>query len=561
MLYGITSPQRSWPCPLTTLKAVVIRLLKHRSLPSAASFWERVTFWLLIVLHLLPVWRYRYFLTADGPTHLYNAWLWKTMLLEPAHPAHQFLTFNSGPEPNYLSHVLLAGLLSIAAPWLAEKLLLTLYVLGLPLALRYALRASPTGADWLALLGFPFIYSVVLLWGFYNFCLSLVLLLLALGYWQRHAGRWQPTTILGLTAVLTLLYFAHPMSYLVSGLLLGLLVVAGSRQRWPARLRELGFLLLAYLPSLPLMGWYIWQQGATTRNPAEHYGENLWNWLRLEPIHYAGSAEGTYRWLVAGLLAGATGLVLRQIPRGRASRQVGPWALGTLLLLTAYVIMPDEVAGGSITRPRWGLLSYLALLGGLAAVPWSPRVRLLGLGLSTIVAAALLSFRVQKLRDFQPGLAEYQSLLPYLRPGSTLLPISYGAANHLPSSLEPGTYISVLSEAVNYLAVERQLLCYGNYEATTGYFPLVWRPGSNPILASAQLPPRLAPITYTTAHLPTYVLLVERTSAPAGSVANAVAVTHYLQHFHFALRYRSPAGLLELYERAGSTAKRETNSR
>lgn len=529
-------------------------LSTHRGL-AAAGFWERVAFWVLLGLHLLPIWRYRYFLTADGPTHLYNAWLWKTMLLEPAHPAHQLLAFNSGLEPNYLSHVLLAGLLSMAAPWLAEKLLLTLFVLGLPLALRYALRALPTGADWLAILGFPFIYSVVLLWGFYNFCLSLVLLLVALGYWQRHAGRWRPTTILGLAAVLTLLYFAHPMSYLVSGLLLGLLAVAGSGQRWPARLRELGVLLLAYLPTLPLLGWYFGQQGAAMRHPAEAYGENLWNWLRLEPIHYVGSAEGTYRWLVAGLLAAATGLAIRQVLRGKADPRISPWAVGALLLLAAYVALPDEVAGGSITRPRWGLLSYLALLGGLAAVPWSPRVRVVGLTLGTIVAAALLSFRLQKLRDFQPGLVEYQSVLPYLRPGSTLLPIAYGDANHLPGSLNPGTYISVLSEVVNYLAVERQLLCYGNYEATTGYFPLVWRPGSNPILASARLPPRLASVTYTAAHLPTYVLLLERTSAPTGSAANAAAITQYLQYFHFALRYRSPAGLLELYERTDSAVK------
>ncbi|MGI4875006.1 MAG: hypothetical protein ACRYFX_27945 [Janthinobacterium lividum] len=54
----------------------------------SAHFWEKTAFWLLLGLHLLPIWSYRYFPTSDGPTHLYNAWLWKTMLLHPGHAAH-----------------------------------------------------------------------------------------------------------------------------------------------------------------------------------------------------------------------------------------------------------------------------------------------------------------------------------------------------------------------------------------------------------------------------------------------------------------------------------------
>lgn len=430
-------------------------------------------------------------------------------------------------------------------------MLLTLYVVGLPLALRYALRANHASAGWVVALGFPFIYSVVLIWGFYNFCLSIVVLLVALGYWQRHTGKWQLKNGLSLAGILTLLYAAHPMSYLVSGLLLGLLLLSTYYDQGAALLREFGLLALAYLPTLPLLGWYFWHQGTTTSHTSEQYGVNLWNWLRLEPIHWVGSAEGTYRWLVAGLLAGALGLALWPMLRRRASyRPMLPWAIGTLLLLGAYVALPDAVAGGSVTRPRWGLLSFFTLLSGVAAVPWSPRLRLVGLATSTVVAGILLGFRVQKFQRFRAGLAEYRLCLPYLRPGTTLLPISYGDATHLPSQVETGTYIPVLSEAVAYLAVERRLVSYGNYEASTGYFPLVWQPGRNPIIGSAQLPAQLAPIVYEPAHVPTYVLLLERQSAPAGSARQAAAIASYLNRFSFKLRFRSPSGLLELYERS-----------
>lgn len=525
----------------------------HPALPfyRTIGFWEKTAFWLLLALHVLPLCGGYYFPTADGPTHLYNAWLWKAMLLQPGHPAHQVVAFNPNPEPNYLSHLLLAGLLTFVPPWLAEKLLLLLYVAGLPLAVRYALRsAGQAGAGWLAGLAFPLVYSVVLVWGFYNFCLSLILLLLASGYWQRHTGRWRPATIAGLAGLLTLLYAAHPMTYLVSGLLLGLLAVVAYRAQSARLFTELGILLLTHFPTLLLLAWYAAHKGTATGQPALDYGTNLWEWFRLEPIHYFGSAEGTYRWLLAALLTGCVVATCGRVVRRQVTGwPLLPWALGAALLLGAYLAMPDAIAGGSITRPRWGLLSYLALLAGLATVPWSPRWRLTGLSVGTLVAALLLGFRLPKFKAFQAGVQEYQSLAPYLRRNATILPIAYDAENRLPDVLATNTYIPVLAEAINYLAVERQLVSYENYEAYAGYFPLVWRPGKVPLLSAAHRPARLAPFLYEPAQLPTYVLLQGRLMATAPDAGNSQLIASYLTRFKYKLRYRSPNSLLELYER------------
>jgi hypothetical protein len=515
------------------------------------SFWENTAFWLLLILHILPLCSGRYFPTTDGPTHLYNAWLWKAMLLQPEHFAHHVLAFNPNPEPNYLSHLLLAGLLTIGPPWVAEKLLLLLYIAGLPLSLRYALRSSKqVGVGWVAILGYPFVYSVVLVWGFYNFCLSLALFLVALGYWQRHTGRWRPASLAGFTGLVTLIYAAHPVTYLVAGLLLGLLALVANWPQPTRLLTELSFILLAHLPTLLLLAWYAAHKGTATGQPVLDYGTNLWEWFRLDPIHFFGSAEGTYRWLVAGLLLVPSLVAGGQIMRQRVTGwPTLPWVIGLFLLVGAYVAMPDAIAGGSIIRPRWGLLSYLVLLLGLAAVPWPPSARLTSLVTGTVVSALLLSFRLPKFRTFQTGVAEYQSLAPLLRPHSTILPILYDTANRLPESLSVDTYIPVLSEAVNYVAVERQLLSYANYEASTGYFPLRWRPERNPLLDEAQRPAPLAPFLSEPAYLPTYVLLQGRLAATTSDAHNATLITSYLARFKYHLQYRSPSGLLELYAR------------
>ena len=513
--------------------------------------WENVAFWFLLGLHLLPLWSHRYFLTADGPAHLYNAWLLKHLALHSGGLAHQLLAFNFNPEPNYLSHLLLGGLLFITPPWLADKLVLTLYMAGLPLALRYLLRAIEPGSGWLVVLGFPFVYSVVLVWGFYNFCLSLVVLLWVVGYWLRHASQLgRPGRLGTLMGLLALLFAAHPLSYLVSGLLLGLLTLAalGPQRQWWAAPRQLVRLLLAYLPTLPLLGWYFWQKGTATSQPVQDYATNLWSWVRLEPIHYFSSAEGSYRWLVAALLGAALGAAGVRLWRGAAGWPVLPWVVATLLLLSAYVALPDTISGGSIIRPRWWLFSYLALLSGLAAVPWPRTWRLAGLAAGTLVAGLLLGFRWQKFQVFQVGLAEYRSVLPYLRPGTTLLPLSYADVTQLPDGNDLGTYIPLFAHAANNLAVEAHLLCYENYEADAGYFPLVWQPGKAPLTDFTQRPAQMTPVLSSPAYVPTYVLLWGRSAAAPTSPANAARAARYLTLHAYLLRYRSPGGLLELYE-------------
>lgn len=517
--------------------------------------WERVVFGLLLGLHLLPLWCHRYFLTSDGPAHLYNAALLKSMLLHPDHWAHQLLTINFNPEPNYFSHLLLVGLLTVLPPWLADKLVLTLYVVGLPLALRYLLRAVRPDAGWLAVLGFPLVYSVVLVWGFYNFCLSLAVFLWAVGYWVRRAdaSAWSLRSITTLAALLGLLFAAHPLPYLVSGLLLGLLALsAAARQRsWVAAGRELGVLLLAYLPTLPLLWWYFRVKGTAASAPPSNYAESFWSWLRLAPLHYFGSAEGSYRWMIAALF-GLLGLAAGwQVRRGAASRLALPWLLAGLLLLGAYVALPDAIAGGSIIKPRWALLSYFMLLGALATVPYPSWVQQAALGLGALVAGLLLVFRWQKFEAFQAGLAEYRSALPYLRPNTKLLALNYADVGQVPGGPDFGTYLPLFAHVSGQLGAEVPVFCYENYEATTGYFPLTWRHGKMPLEEFNHFPPYLQPVLYEPAFVPDYLLLWGRAVATPGemqSPANAARVADYLRQYHYRLRFRSPAGLLELYE-------------
>ncbi|HEX4589834.1 MAG TPA: hypothetical protein VH120_07890 [Gemmataceae bacterium] len=101
---------------------------------------EPIAFWLIAVLHLVPVWAFRYLPTQDGPSHLNNAQILKDYG-NPATGYQQIFELRNEPLPNLTSHVLLAGFMFVVPPLAAEKLLVSLYVLGFAGSFRYFLGA------------------------------------------------------------------------------------------------------------------------------------------------------------------------------------------------------------------------------------------------------------------------------------------------------------------------------------------------------------------------------------------------------------------------------------
>src|SRR5215831_15066252 len=96
----------------------------------------------LLLLSLLPLWSACYFPSQDGPAHLENAVILREYNWPDRELFRTFYLINPNPEPNWVGHLALAGLMALGLPpLLAEKVLLTGYLLLLPLAVRYAMTA------------------------------------------------------------------------------------------------------------------------------------------------------------------------------------------------------------------------------------------------------------------------------------------------------------------------------------------------------------------------------------------------------------------------------------
>src|SRR3954451_4735207 len=156
----------------------------------ASLAWARqpgnALFLALLLWHLVPVWAFRYFPSQDGGEHVNNANILLRYFTSDGALFREYFIFNRNLDPNWLGHVILASVMSVAPGNVAEKILLTIYVLAFPLSVRYALRAIEPDAGWLAIFSFPFIFNFAVHMGFWNFALSLPLFFLVVGYWMHH---------------------------------------------------------------------------------------------------------------------------------------------------------------------------------------------------------------------------------------------------------------------------------------------------------------------------------------------------------------------------------------
>ena len=172
-----------------------------------------VTVIVMLVLHLLPVWGFKYFPTQDGASHIYNAYVVKEYHNHENYRLREVYDLNATVFPNWTSHALLLLLLYIFPPLVCEKIVLTLCIGLLPLSLFYFLNSIQKRNMVFGLLGFMYAYNYLLHMGFYNFVLSMSLFFFTLGYWWRVKDKLGLTNIVVIYILLLVTYLTHYHSY------------------------------------------------------------------------------------------------------------------------------------------------------------------------------------------------------------------------------------------------------------------------------------------------------------------------------------------------------------
>ena len=169
----------------------------------------------LLVIHILPVWLFKYTATQDGPIHVHNAHVLREHHNHENYTLREVYKLNPTLFPNWTSHAFMAGLMFIFPPLISEKILFSLCIGLLPLSLLYFLNGVQKGKTLFGLVGFIFAYNYLLHMGFYNFALSVSLFFFALGYWWRCADKLTAKTVAMVYVWLTVVYLTHFQSFAI----------------------------------------------------------------------------------------------------------------------------------------------------------------------------------------------------------------------------------------------------------------------------------------------------------------------------------------------------------
>lgn len=209
--------------------------------------WEACLIGFAVIIFLVPVWAFPYIPTQDGPAHLANSLIFKDYG-QPENRFQEFYWISLQPIPNWTCFALLAGFAYLFPPLVAEKLLVSLYLLGFAFSYRYFLRSLGQSSVWVALAGFLLAFNRCFWMGFYNYVLSLPLYFLILGYLLRRRTDFHVRHAAILGVLFLLIFFTH---------LFGFILAAGSCL-WiaitvpPRRLRTFCVLFVALLPACVL---------------------------------------------------------------------------------------------------------------------------------------------------------------------------------------------------------------------------------------------------------------------------------------------------------------------
>ena len=423
----------------------------------------------LIVIYLLPIWLFDYFPTQDGVSHVYNAQI-ITEYNNPNYEFHHYYEVNWFPFPNWLSHISLALLMYIFPSLISEKIFLSIYIILFPIAIRYFLNSVQSNRDSLVILSFTFIYNYLLLMGFYNFAVSVLLFFLTLGYWWRHKDTLHIAKVVLLNVLIITIYFAHLISYTFCLFSISVIAVIHYRRNIKQMLLSVcsiipaGVMLLIYLPSSDLT------EGGL---PSLGLGR-IWSLLEnMVGMRILIAFNQHQQWIAYGVFVVMVLLGIWTIWEHRKSAsEVNtnnlPFLLLSTVLIALYMVLPNSIGPGGWVNDRILILTSLTILVCFRLgdnIRWNQ----LFLGVATVLAVANVIFIGILCQNLNKELRQFNAFVDKVENNSIILPLQFKPNG---DSLRVGIFVN----AANYYCLDNGCINLGNYEVQFDYFPIRFKP-------------------------------------------------------------------------------------
>ncbi len=458
----------------------------------AKQRFENAIFLLLIFLSLAYVWWYPYFLTGDGPAHVYNS----KILLDLLRGANvdfykTYYDVNLQALPNWFSHVLLVVLQFFFSPFTADKLLISLYVIMFPVCFRWAILQASGGYNSALLLIFVFVFQWVLYYGFYNFCFGIVGAFLFIAAMFRL--RTEPTVyqLVYLLPLSFLIFFTHLFGwFFLCVVLAGIFTVEAqsdlSFSPFKNSARKLfdnwWWVAVCALPPLALSAIFVQHNQAETPYFPQEPERLQEAFLNLEMlVLWGGKTEFVIaKLMVVALIVIATASIGYRIVQKKSVYSADGLLFAAICFGVIYFQQPRELFLGGNWMGRMGWLSPLLVLAWVSCLRWPPILNKIVAVVAVCLFAVLMYVRIPYQRQTSQLASEYFSAITKIPPGSTVLPLNFSDLEKDVNNRPVRDWRSVFIHAFDYSGAVKPLIILSNYEAATKWFPLKWKNDGNP---------------------------------------------------------------------------------
>ncbi|MDP1621712.1 MAG: hypothetical protein Q8M08_05155 [Bacteroidales bacterium] len=460
---------------------------------------ELLVFSIFTIVNMAPFVATRFFPSMDGASHLSNSNIINQLFFHNNSLFHQFFMINPEPVPNWTSHLLISLFTLVMPAFLAEKFLIIILLIGTPFAFRNLLQTVSPKNTLYSFLIFPFTHSMFFFFGFFNFCMAILLFLITVNYWVRHEHRALSLQhVLTLSVLVALTYFSHIMIFGTLLILIAMHIITGSVITLICKKNNLKSIFTQFLAKtlaitlaaiLPLMlfGYFFYSRPDIREIKFLDQNELISILLSLRPLISLNPAiEGKITviliyLIVALCFAGIVSFIIRvtrkyNIKGSReltTEEQVLPrfnfwWLLASMVvLLTLFFSLPDAYGTASYTNLRIAFVFFIVVILWISVfrIPWY--FGLIAAVTGLYVNTMLIRYYTPGIRDLGELAATCNKAADFVSPNSLVLPI-YCMDNWFTGHF------------VDYIAVDKPIVMVYNYECESGYFPVKWNTAMKP---------------------------------------------------------------------------------
>jgi hypothetical protein len=298
--------------------------------------------WLaLTALAMIPLWSARILPMLESPTDLAIGRIWHS-LQDPVYHLSEFYALRFRALPGQLFPLLIHLLLYVSPIQVANKLVLSIYVIAFPLSVGFLARALGR-SPWLALGAFPLLFSRNWMFGYGGFLLGSAALFFGWALVLRILRTGSRRDLSWLLLATGVAYFAHVVPWLL--LIVGGLALILNQLRGP---RHWVGALLGLLPSMILAGLMLMDElGEQVFFKSDEWHAVYRDFPALVidfPKRAIDVMQGSFDYVIGGvMLAALVALLALQRPESEDAAERRKLPLLLITLTCGYMLLPWEV--------------------------------------------------------------------------------------------------------------------------------------------------------------------------------------------------------------------------